>query len=119
VQFTAYGASANLGYLVDEKGTEPHMPIFDKSERTDGTLSRSDFIWGEASNEYRCPADKPLRSSGRVNRDDTIRYRASTYDCKGCPFKPRCCPNTAARKVTRSVYEHARDIARDIYLSRN
>lgn len=114
---TAYGASANLGYLVDEKGIEPHMPVFDKSERTDGTLSRSDFVWKEDSNEYRCPADKPLRSSGRVNRDDTIRYRASTHDCKDCPFKPRCCPNTPARKVTRSVYEHARDIARTIYNS--
>ena len=31
-----------------------------------------------------------------------------------CPLKPRCCPNTPARKVPRSIHEGARDLARDI-----
>jgi len=29
-------------------------------------------------------------------------------------MKPRCCPNTPARKVPRSIYEGARDMAREI-----
>jgi hypothetical protein len=29
-------------------------------------------------------------------------------------LKPRCCPNTPARKVPRSIHEAARDLARDI-----
>jgi hypothetical protein len=34
-----------LGWLVDERGIDPHIPMFDKSERTDGTFSRADFIY--------------------------------------------------------------------------
>ena len=41
-------------------------------------------------------------------------YRASKADCDACGLKPRCCPNTPVRKVTRSIHEGARDIARDI-----
>ena len=43
-----------------------------------------------------------------------LRYRASKFDCDACALKPRCCPNTPARKVTRSIHEGARDMARDI-----
>lgn len=35
-------------------------------------------------------------------------------DCKHCRLKPRCCPNTPTRKIARSVYEDARDVARAI-----
>ncbi|MDB5876392.1 MAG: Transposase domain protein, partial [Ramlibacter sp.] len=31
-----------------------------------------------------------------------------------CELKPRCCPKMPARKVPRSIYENARDVARDI-----
>jgi hypothetical protein len=34
-----------LGWLVDERGIEPHVKVFDKSERSDGTFSRSDFVF--------------------------------------------------------------------------
>jgi len=33
-------------------------------------------------------------------------------DCGACPLKPKCCPNTPSRKVTRDVNEDARDHAR-------
>lgn len=46
--------------------------------------------------------------------DDTYRYRASKLDCDACALKPNCCPNGPARKVTRSIHEDARDVARDI-----
>jgi hypothetical protein len=48
-----YGSAAMVGWLVDEKQIEPHVPIVDKSEREDGTFSRSDFQWDETANEYR------------------------------------------------------------------
>ena len=47
-------------------------------------------------------------------KNNAVRYRASKHDCDACPFKPRCCPNTPARNVPRSIYEGARDLARDI-----
>ena len=46
--------------------------------------------------------------------DDTYRYRASKADCDACDLKSRCSPNTPARKVTRSIYESAQDLAREI-----
>jgi len=41
---TAYG-SEMLNWLVHEHGIEPHVPVFDKSKRTDGTFSRDDFAY--------------------------------------------------------------------------
>jgi hypothetical protein len=32
-----------LNWLVEEKGIAPHIPVFDKSKRDDGTFSRSDL----------------------------------------------------------------------------
>jgi hypothetical protein len=46
---TAYGSAENLAWLVDECGIEPHIPVFDKSQRTDGTFSRDDFAYDHAS----------------------------------------------------------------------
>lgn len=44
---TAYGTATMLEWLVEQQGIEPHVPVWDKSERTDGTFSRSDFEWIE------------------------------------------------------------------------
>ena len=56
-----------------------------------------------------------LTSTGTlVNDGATLLYRASKYDCDACELKPRCCPKMPARKVPRSIYENARDLARDI-----
>ena len=44
--------------------------------------------------------------------DDLLFYRASTRDCAACAFKMRCCPKEPARKISRSIYEEARDVAR-------
>jgi transposase len=119
---TAYGSAGMLDWLVHEQGVEPHIPVWDKSTREDGTFSRSDFAYDHAADAYTCPAGKalvprrrPFRTPrGNAPKDDTYRYRASTHDCGPCPLKPSCCPNTPARKVTRSIYEGARDFARDI-----
>ena len=52
-----------------------------------------------------------------VTKADTIIYRSSQSDCKSCPLKQRCCPNTPMRKIARSVHEEARDVARRINTS--
>jgi len=62
---TAYGAAPMLAWMVEEKAIEPHVPVLDKTERKDGTFSRSDFEWNEQANEYRCPAGHALRSQRR------------------------------------------------------
>jgi hypothetical protein len=34
-----YGSAEMVGWLVDERGIEPHVKLIDKTERTDGTFS--------------------------------------------------------------------------------
>jgi hypothetical protein len=118
----AYGNAETLGWLVHEKGIEPHVPVLDKSARQDGTFSRDDFRFEPEEDRYLCPGGKELLSNRRafqtirprIKDDDTVRYRAAKSDCEGCPLKARCCPNAPARKITRSIHEGARDLARDI-----
>ena len=54
-----------LEWLVEDKGIEPHIPVFDKGERKDGTFSRSDFAYDLKADHYLCPAGKLLRQFNR------------------------------------------------------
>jgi len=109
---TAYGSADNLGWLVHKKGIQPHVPVIDKSKRDDGTFSRTDFAFDSDTNTYLCPAGKRLKQVGRHYADDALRYFADRGTCEACPMKERCCPNSVRRKVTRSIHEPARDVAR-------
>jgi len=57
---TAYGSAEILNWIVSEKNIAPHVALFDKSERTDGTFSLSDFTFDADANSYTCPAGKLL-----------------------------------------------------------
>ena len=35
-----------------------------------------------------------------------------TPDCRACLLKAKCCPKTPSRRIPRSIYEDARDVAR-------
>lgn len=119
---TAYGTAPMLDYLVEQKGIEPHIPVWERSVRTDGTFSLSDFIWQADNDCYECPAGKLLKPRHRsykklrpiIIRENMIRYRASIQDCKVCEYKLRCCQNTPVRKIDRNIYESSRDVARAI-----
>jgi DDE family transposase len=82
------------------------------ASREDGTFSREDFTFCKEGNVYICPAFKTLTTTGKIMNDDMLFYRASTRDCVACPFKMRCCPKEPSRKILRSIYEEARDVAR-------
>ena len=120
-----YGDAANLAWLVEEKGIKPHIPVFDKSARRDGTFERADFVYDHADDSYICPGGKRLRQRRKVYREPRpfvdenglMRYRASKFDCDACGLKQRCTPNMPARKILRSIHEGARDIARDLALT--
>jgi transposase len=110
----AYGAAPLLGWLVEQKQIEPHIPVWDKSERHDGTLSRDDFMFDAEHNRYACPGGKHLSTTGHITTENTVLYRSSNYDCMACSLKARCCPNSPFRKIARSIHESARDVARAI-----
>lgn len=110
---TAYGSGPNLNWLVKDKDIAPHIPVIDKSKREDATFSREDFRFDKERDVYICPADKTLATTGTVINDgETLRYLATTSDCRDCPLKLRCCPKASFRRIPRSIYEEARDVAR-------
>jgi hypothetical protein len=119
---TAYGSAPMLGWLVEEEGIEPYIPVIDKSERKDGTFSRDAFTYDNQSDSYTCPDGKQLVQFRRtyktprsgVDKEGLMRYRASKKDCDVCLLKQRCCPKEPARKILRSIHEGARQMARDI-----
>ena len=112
---SAYGSAEMLGWLVYEHGIEPHVTVFDRSARKDGTYSRDDFTYHPDGDVYHCPGGTMLTTTGTlVNDGATMLYRASKHDCEGCALKPHCCPKEPARKIPRSVHEGARDMARQI-----
>ena len=118
---TAYGNAENLGWLVEQRSIIPFIPVIDKSERTDGTWSRSDFEWDEANDQYICPEGQALKQYRRnysdPNRGQDIggrkKYRALKATCQTCPSKEICCPKAEARYVTREPHEEAREFARE------
>ncbi|MGC9419896.1 MAG: transposase [Rhodovulum sp.] len=122
---TAYGTGPLLGWLLDRK-IAPHIPVFDKAGRSDGTWSRADFEWDAENDQYICPEGYALKQFRRNYSDPnrgptgkgTARYRALNEICQACPSKARCCPNADARKNTREEHEDARQIARDIAKTR-
>ena len=82
-----YGSAEMVGWLVDERGIEPHVNLVDKTERTDGTFSRSDFAFDPARNHYVCPGGKELeeipprflkaaRRADQGRHDDLLRAQA-------------------------------------------
>ena len=119
---TAYGSADMLGWLVEGEGIEPHIPVFDKSERRDGAFPATDFIYDHRADAYACPGGQSLKPywrdiSGRrpeYGADGFKRYFARRQDCGACALKPRCTPNQQTRKLARSRYEGARQMARDI-----
>jgi transposase len=109
---TAYGAARLLKWLVDRKIT-PHIPVWDKSARHDGTFSRTDFVFDQERNVYTCPGGAELTSTGNIDQGRIVYYRASKSDCSHCSLKPKC-TTAVARKVTRDLDEDVRDRVRTL-----
>lgn len=68
--------------LVEERGIGPHIPVFEKSARSDATFARSDFTYDHEDDSYICPGGNRLRRSNRhfstprsgVDEDGSIRH---------------------------------------------
>jgi transposase len=119
---TAYGTAEMVAWMVEEKAIEPHVPLWEKGERDDGTFARSDFVFDTASNTFTCPGGKSLQQYRRnfehersgITKANTRIYRASQADCGACALNQKCCPGQPRRKIITSVHEAARDVVRRI-----
>ena len=98
---SAYGSAESLDWLVKQKEIKPFIPVIDKSNRTDGTFARDDFVFDPERDRYTCPAGKELIQYRRtystprsgVSADGPRFYRATKLDCDACGLKSRCCPD--------------------------
>ena len=52
-----------LAWLL-EKGITPHIPVWERYQRTDGMFPCTDFAYDAERDIYLCPNGKPLRTSG-------------------------------------------------------
>jgi len=119
---TAYGTAEFLNWMVNDAKIEPHVPVWDRGDEMDDRFGRSDFTFDAANDLYTCPNGKELRRFWRtykkprtgITKSNEIKYTSRKSDCAACPMKEQCCPNTEIRKVTRSIYEPARDVARAV-----
>ena len=109
---TAYGVVRLLKWLVDRNIT-PHIPVWDKSARHDGTFSRADFVFDQGRNLYICPGGAELTSTGNIDQGHIVYYRASKNDCSTCSLKPKC-TTAIVRKITRDLNEDVRDSVRTL-----
>jgi len=119
---TAYGTAAMLNWIVETKQIEPHTPVWQKYEGTAGLFGMADFTWDAEADRYTCPAGKTLQRYRRkfkkkrtgITKANTIIYRATEHDCGACEHKSQCCPKVSQRKITRSIYESSREVARAV-----
>jgi hypothetical protein len=95
---SAYGSADMLGWLVREQGIEPHVTVFDKSARSDGTFSRDDFTYDHDRDIYVCPGGRTLTTTGtRVN--DAMLAKAELFAPSGA-----CCHFELVSRIKSSVH---------------
>ena len=97
-----YSNGSNYDFLEQGKVTG-WIPVFGKYKpKIDG------FPYNKEKDEYSCPMNRPLPFKGfRTNRDGSVLkcYWAAPRDCKDCPMKSQCVPNTKCKKITRTIYD--------------
>jgi hypothetical protein len=76
---SAYGSAEMLGWLVNERAIEPHIPVFDKSARVDGTFSREDFAYETL--RAKSPRLRPMSGPGANGRRSRCSSRTSSASC--------------------------------------
>jgi len=116
----AYGSADILAWMVDEKDISPHVTLLETPGAPTDNFTQKDFTYDQERDVFICPNGKELRQFWRpykvertgVTKDKKRMYRSRNTDCALCPLKPKCCPNARAKRVGRSVHEHARDEVR-------
>ena len=84
-----YGSAEMVGWLVDERGIEPHVNLIDKSERTDGASSLSVFSFDTERDPMSVPE---VWSCENIAARSPRRARASRRTARSairCPIRLR------------------------------
>lgn len=101
---------------MEEKKIDLIGPIGDGAEQSAGQWNRRGveeafrpeaFRYDATGDTYTCPGEKVLRPDGKEEQPGRIdyRYRARGVDCRVCPYRENCCPQsgTKGRCIRRGV----------------
>jgi len=95
----------------EDRGITPVVPMAEVSNtRDDGLYAKTQFVYDQATNTYRCPAGQLLARFKRDTGKQTDYYE--THACAGCALKSRC-TQSARRSIARSWYADAAERAHE------
>lgn len=106
---------ADAGYFNGEQaerceaaGIVPHVPANrGVNSKGNGQLfDRTEFIYDEKTDTFRCPAQQTLTRKQLHRKDRAVIYAAQPEACAPCPLKPNCTTGTR-RVVQRHLHEAA------------
>lgn len=108
-----------LGWL-DDRQITPHIPVFDKTDCTDGIFLNTAFSFDTEADEYTCPGGDKLKKYWRTmskprtgtGADGCQNCYASKKDCGAGLLKSQCRLNMETRKISRHPREAVRDKVR-------
>jgi len=124
---------------MEAQGIDMIGPLPDHASQMAGALQRRGvapeffpqaFRYDAERNGYVCPAGRDLAFESQEKSEGSARYRyrAKLVDCRGCPSKGQCCPQSQKRSLVRTeespeVRRHrekmASESAREIYKQRS
>jgi len=112
---TGYSNGSNYSFL-EQKGITGWVPVFGMYKPVVPS-----FIYNQETDEYTCPAGKPLPFKGFGHTDDgrlLKKYWSAPKDCKVCPLKSSCIPDIHYKRITRTPYDEQYQKAHDRQLSK-
>jgi transposase len=109
---TTYATVENIRALEDA-GIRAYMPLADW-DRT-AFYGPSRFTYDAERDEYRCPAEHPLRRATVKYGEEVIVYQADPATCNACPLRAACTESKTGRRVQRSFHAAYLDKVRDYH----
>ncbi|WP_027077443.1 IS1182 family transposase [Maribacter antarcticus] len=97
-----YSNGANYDFL-EQRKVAGWIPVFGRYKP-----KIKGFPYNREKDEYRCPMNRPLPFKGfHTNRDSSVlkSYWAAPKDCKVCPMKSQCVPNSKCKKISKTIYD--------------
>jgi transposase len=101
-------SNGEQAHRCEQQGILAHVPAQrGVNNQADGTLlDRSQFVYDETSDTFRCPNGATLPRHHRDTSKPSVLYAASPKDCGSCPLKSQCTTG-ARRTVRRHLYDDA------------
>ncbi len=111
-----YGTIENF-LACHDKGIAAHIPDLGTAQRkkavTEEIFSEAHFLYGPATDTYRCPAGYLLKPKSLHNKRQSMDYAAPRKVCAACRLREQCTKNKSGRTVKRHLQQDVIDMMRE------